>query len=522
MFGWCQIAVVGGIAWAAVMIAQVLPHWPVQELPLLGNWSAFVLDLWQCLWVLFPSAFLWGASFALALASVASPRQDPGRQVGRIYASNTIGAIAGGIGFSMFILPLTGTHFAQLILLGCSLAAGIMLIHPRGDLSLRDRFRGPAGTSFRIPPLSAWAAAGVLAALGLTWAAGQLPWESVAFGRKASQRSYKAAPLLVEDGANASIAVTESSDGIRNFHVSGKIVASSHQQDMRLQRMLGHLPALIHPRPRAVLIIGCGAGVTAGAFVLYPEIERIVICEIEPRIPEIASAYFGHENYHVIEDPRVQVIIDDGRHYLLKSQDVFDIITTDPIHSWVKGSAALYSREFFELAGTRLNPGGLISQWVPLYQSNPEAVKSELATFFDVFPDGTIWSNDFMGFGYDFILLAMKGRRTIHLDVFLDRFGRKDGARAMALDEIGIPSGLNMLATYLGRGPDLSAWMRKAEINRDRNLRLQYTAGMGWSDGGAQSVFFDLMDRFQFPEELFVGPEALKMALRHMFKQDAQ
>ena len=134
---------------------------------------------------------------------------------------------------------------------------------------------------------------------------------------------------------------------------------------MRLQRMLGHLPALLHPKPRSVLVVGCGAGVTAGSFVLHPDVERIVICEIEPLIPQVAAAFFGEENYNVLEDPRVEVVYDDARHYVLTTHEKFDIITSDPIHPWVKGSATLYTEEYFELCKRHLNPGGLSRSGYP-------------------------------------------------------------------------------------------------------------------------------------------------------------
>jgi len=101
---------------------------------------------------------------------------------------------------------------------------------------------------------------------------------------------------------NSSVAVTYQENGIRNFHVSGKVEASTDPTDMRLQRMLGHIPALLHVKPRSVLVVGCGAGVTAGSFVPYPDVERIVICEIEPLIPKLAGAYFPEENHFVTED----------------------------------------------------------------------------------------------------------------------------------------------------------------------------------------------------------------------------
>ena len=118
----------------------------------------------------------------------------------------------------------------------------------------------------------------------------------------------------------------------------------------------------------------------------------------------------------MLEDPRVQVVYDDARHYLLTTHDKFDIITSDPIHPWVKGSATLYTREYFDLCRRHLNPGGLITQWVPLYESAADVVKSEIATFFDVFSAGVILDNNNDGRGYDLVLLGLPEGATIDLD----------------------------------------------------------------------------------------------------------
>src|SRR5258708_19437187 len=93
-------------------------------------------------------------------------------------------------------------------------------------------------------------------------------------------------------------------------------------------------------------------------------------------------------------DPRTEIVYDDARHFVLTTPEKFDIITSDPIHPWVKGSATLYSKEYFELVKQHLNPGGVVTQWVPLYESDMAPVKSELATFFEVFPNATLWAND--------------------------------------------------------------------------------------------------------------------------------
>ena len=121
------------------------------------------------------------------------------------------------------------------------------------------------------------------------------------------------------------------------------------------------------------------------------------------------SSYFEKQNYGVARDSRVQIVLDDARHYLLTTNEKFDIITSDPIHPWVKGAATLYTREYFNILLQHLNPGGVVSQWVPLDDSTEDVVRSEFATFFEVFPRGTVWSNDIKGRGYDVLLVAQNG-----------------------------------------------------------------------------------------------------------------
>jgi len=262
---------------------------------------------------------------------------------------------------------------------------------------------------------------------------------------------------------NSSVVISQLPSGQRYFHVSGKVEASTEPFDMRLQRMLGHISALVDKDPRSVLIVGFGAGVTAGSFTTYPEIMRIVICEIEKLIPPAATQYFGDENYHVLNDPRTDIHYDDARHFVLTTAEKFDIITSDPIHPWVKGAATLYSKEYFEECKRHLKPGGVITQWVPLYESDPDTVKSEIATFFDVFPNGTIWANDNNGQGYDVVLLGQVEPTKIDVDVLQARLDRPDYAKARAsLQQVGFPNALSLLDTYLGRASDLRPWHANA------------------------------------------------------------
>ncbi len=503
LFGGCQLLLAAAIAWTAYSAVQLLPHWPVDAVRAANPGYRFQTDFGRCLWAILPAAVLWGASFPLGLAAAARPGRDPGRLVGGIYAANTAGAILGAVGFSLGVVPRLGTQQAERCLIALASATALLLLAPalRGPLSRAARTAGFGG--------AALAAACLIATVPAT------PGELIAYGRTLLRDSGTAKILYMGEGMNASVAVSETPAGVRNFHVSGKIEASTTTQDMRLQRMLADLPAMLHPGVRSVLIVGCGAGVTAGSFVPFPGIRRIVICEIEPLVPRVVARYFAGENHGVVGDPRVEIVSDDARHYILTTREKFDIITSDPIHPWVKGSASLYTQEYFELCRDHLNPGGMVTQWVPLYESDEATVKSEVATFFRVFAGGTIWGNDDEGDGYDTVLLGQNGPAGFDVDGLRARWSNPDNRWAAAsLRDVGFSTPESLLATYAGRASDLAPWLADAQINRDRNLRLQYLAGMGLGSNLETSIYEHMLAYRHYPESLFVGSEESLEVLR--------
>src|ERR1700739_4108002 len=175
--------------------------------------------------------------------------------------------------------------------------------------------------------------------------------------------------------------------------------------------------------------MGGGAGVTAGAVSVEPQLESETIAEIEPLVPKVVSTYFAEHNFDVVNNPKVHVQIDDGRHFLLTTKQKFDGITSDPLDPWVKGAAALYTREFFEIAKQHLNPGGVVTQFVQLYESNEAAVKSEIATFFEVFPNGSVWVNNVGGQGYDLVMLGQVEPTRINVDELFNRVNSPEYAK---------------------------------------------------------------------------------------------
>ena len=420
----------------------------------------------------------------------------------RIYAANTAGAILGALAFSLFLVPAIGTEGAERTLVILAALGALVVL---GPLVLRSK------TIFGM--------VGVVAAMGISLFIAMkipaVPPELIAYGRRIMINMGRSQILYTGEGINSSIAISRWDDGAIQFHVSGKVEASTETYDMRLQRLLGHMPALFHPNPKSVLIVGFGAGVTAGSFVPHPTIQRIAICEMEPLIPPTATKYFGQENYNVKNDPRTQIYYDDARHFVLTTPEKFDIITSDPIHPWVKGSATLYSKEYFQMVKDHLNPGGIVTQWVPLYESDEETVKSEIATFFDVFPGGSIWANELSGGGYDVFLLGQATPSRVDVDQIEAKLSSPQYSRvAQSLRDVGFSNAVGLLSVYAGQDSDLKPWLQGAEINRDWNLRLQYLAGLALNRSQESTIYGNILSYKRFPTNLLSGSDQTLQALQ--------
>jgi spermidine synthase len=358
----------------------------------------------------------------------------------------------------------------------------------------------------------------------------------MAYGQQNAPDRYCA---FVGEGMNVSVAVTYDTAGYRYFHGAGKVQASSNPEDMRLQRMLGHISALMKPDAKDVLVVACGAGVTAGSFVPYQS--DITIVDIEPMVPRYVTPQFWKENYDVIPQEisgrptgykNTKVIIDDGRHFIKTTQRKFDIITSDPIDPWVKGCAALNTVEYYQMCRDHLKPGGVVALWIPLYESSNDTARSVIATFFKVFPNGILWSNDQSGSGYDAVLFAKVGEdgsvdkpTKVNIDEIQAYIDAHPDVKA-SLREVGFSSGVaadgqpvpgsceavELLATYAGTAPRMTGWTNGSEnlINYDRNLRLQYIAGLHVNEFKAKEIFDGILRHYSFPDDIFTGsPERI-------------
>jgi spermidine synthase len=505
--GLCQLLLTLGIAWTATLITGILPFWSDAILTTTNPWQMFLLDLKRCIWAILPPSVLWGASFPLACAAaVTSSEEDPAHVAGGIYAANTLGGIIGALAISLVLIPWIGTQQSQRLILVLSALSGLIVL-----VSESRR------TSSRVLLLASMAVAGLLA-----WRLPPVPGELIAYGRRMGQYAKQSEILYVAEGRNSSVAISRWNNGTVYVNVNGHVEATTEPFDMKLQRMVGHLPGLIHPNPKSVLGIGFGAGVSAGTFTRYPGIGKITICEIEPVIPPASSRYFAKQDYDVLHSPRTHIVYDDARHYLLTTNEKFDVIASDPLDVFVKGTAALYSKEYFEAVKRHLNPGGMFSLYVPLYETDEPTIKSELETFFQAFPNGTVWSNTRDGLGYDMVFMGQAGPLKINLDEVEQRLKRPDYAPvAESLRDIGVGSSLDLFGTYAGQKSDLGQWTKGAAINRDADLRLSYLAGWGINSALEDVLYRQMLAYRRRPDNVFTGSPGLMQALMETMARES-
>jgi spermidine synthase len=490
--GWCQILLTVAIAWAIYAMLHILPLWRDDVLVTHDAWRMYGLDLNRCLLALLPAAIFWGASFPLACAAAAELGGEPGIIAGEVYAANTIGGIAGALLMSLVLIPGIGSQQSQRLLVVASAVAGWLILVPYLKKSV-------------VAAVALIASVPVVAFLARQ--IDPIPGDLIAYGRRMPINLGNSIILYTAEGRNSSVAISRWYNGTVYINVNGHVEATTEPYDMTLQRMVGHLPALLHPDPRSVLGIGFGAGVSAGTFTRYPGIQKITICEIEPVIPPASTKYFAAQNYGVARNPKTHIVFDDARHYLLTTTEKFDIIASDPLDVFIKGTAALYSREYFEAVKQHLNAGGMFTLYVPLYETDESTIRSELATFFDAFPNGTLWANLRDGLGYDMVFMGQAEPLKIDMDEVQRRFNRPDYAPVrQSLADIEINSPYDLFSTYTGAGRDLQPWTQGALINTDKDLRLSYLAGWGINSDMADLLYREMLKYRRPPVEIFSGP----------------
>ena len=411
-----------------------------------------------------PATIAFGFNFPLVTTLIAGPR--PGgtgesAAVGRAYAANTIGAIAGAILAGFWLLPHAGAYHLIAIAAATNLALAFVLPlrEKSGLFAIGVRLALVAG-------LAAVAASGAFYNRALATYDAALYYKVHSSGLTPVEMAEMNDVLFAAEGPNATVAVLRSEDYLA-LSIDGKVDASN--VDVRTQLMLGHLVALLHSEPRSALVIGFGSGETLAALARYPEIERIDCVEIEPNVIR-AAAYMEPLNQGVLQDPRVHIILDDGRNYLAGTRERYDVISSEPSNPWIAGIANLYTSEFYRDAAARLRPGGLFVQWVQAYSLAPGDLRMIIRTFSAQFRRVTLWR----GGPRDYLLLGQTDTGQLSLERLRSVWTR---LRLQAdFRKLGLAQPEGLLAYHELDDSDLRRLSQTAPANTDDLTLLEFHA----------------------------------------------
>ncbi|MEM1348788.1 MAG: hypothetical protein AAGI01_09550, partial [Myxococcota bacterium] len=324
-----------------------------------------------------------------------------------LYALNTLGAILGSFLAGFVLLPALGLGSAIGVVIACNLLIGLALAGAEFGAGERRTGRLGALTSAAALACVALISAPHIDHVKLTRGMFRVYWARELFDRKKLERDD---PELVfyADGVSATISV-EKRGALVTLKANGKAEASDGA-DMATQILVGLIPFVLRASADSELeigaelaaMVGYGSGVTAGAALQWP-LESLEVVEIEEEMVG-ASRFFDHVNHTPLDDPRTKLVVSDGRNYLEYTRQTFDVIVSEPSNPWIAGVASLFTVEHFRRAKRHLKPGGVFSQWVQLYEMDPENVRVILATFTEVFEHVMIFSS--MPKGTDLILIG--------------------------------------------------------------------------------------------------------------------
>ena len=437
--------------------------------------------------LLLPMTVVLGLAFPLGLAAAGTESgARAGRMAGVIYAVNTVGAIAGSLAAGFLLMPWLGTRATLLAAAALATLAGstvALAAAPSARWRLAASLAGAAALA------GGWLAPTLNQPL---ISAGGYKYAGALGGSDLATLLEAGSLLYYGDGAGATVTVRRLT-GTTSLAIDGKVDASNGG-DMLTQKLLAHLPLLLHHAPRTAAIIGLGSGVTLGAALTHP-LARVDTLEISPEVVE-ASAFFKAENLRALDDPRSRVIAGDGRTHLLLSRERYDVIVSEPSNPWMAGVASLFTREFFEAARARLAPGGLLCQWAHTYDISAADLRSIVATFGSVFPHGSMWL-----VGEADLLLVGGDADVATLLPNVDRGWTRPGVKD-DLARVGLTRPFALATLLVGTSPAVRAFAADGAIQTDDHTPLEFSAPRalyGARDAGVVGTLLDLAARTGAP-----------------------
>jgi spermidine synthase len=457
---------------------------------------------------LLPATAAQGASFP-ALVIAAGPGAGVHRDAGALYAASTAGSVAGFLLAGFVLLPSIGSRRTLALAgLGSLAVAALLLRLPRGAAGVGRRFPR------RVVAILLTASVILVAASSRTWRREVVSGGGLLYGplyraagwtRPAEAMRRRGAILYFREDGSGIVTVRRNPAGVLSLQINGKTEASTGG-DLPTQLLAGHLPLLLHPDPVRVLVIGLASGITLGAAERHP-IESVTVFEIARGVIDAARLFDAH-HHRALDDPRLDLKVDDARGGLLVRRDRYDVISSQPSNPWVAGVANLFTEEFYRLARSRLEPGGLMCQWVQAYRLAPADLKGILAAFLRVFPEATLWEES--AGGGDYFLIGSVA--PLRLDP-----GRLAGSgREAAWEDLrraGIAGPADLLARFVSGPESLARLAAGAAPHGDDRLTLETRAPLALFRDDPRAAIEMLDAHRQSVHSLFAPEAAVDPAL---------
>ena len=401
-----------------------------------------------------------GVAFPLSLELAGEPRTIPARQLGGLYGVNTAASVVGALAAGFITIPTIGLRLSLLLATASLLLGATVLIARSGSSAV-----GRVGMLALLTAVIAWTAMNPRWDREWLAAGGYLYSRFVPAGLDRRDALTAGSLVYYREGATGTVSV-KALTGTRSLSIDGKVDASTGS-DMLTQKMLAHLPLLLHPNPRQVAIVGLGSGVTLASALVHPIISADVI-EISPEVVE-ASAHFADVNRRALEDARTRLVRGDGRTHLSLTSRRYDVVVSEPSNPWMAGVATLFTREFFETVREHLAPGGLFCQWAHTYDVSDADLKSIVATFRAVFPEGSMWQAG----ESDLLLVGTAAAIEPRLENVSTAWQRPGVQQDLA--SVGMQEPFALLSLFSGGRDDMARYAASATVQTDDRTALEFS-----------------------------------------------
>jgi spermidine synthase len=467
-----HLLTVGAVALAYLLLGQ-LPRifiWMMRDSTYETD-TILVFQFTLAALALLPPTLLMGCVFPLTVRTVAGAFGRVGRDVGRAYSINTVGAIVGSFSAGFLVLPLLGVQKGMALAAGVDLALAVALLLV-GGARLPFRLAGAV-----VAPLAAVLVLAVLPRWSLAHFSAGLFRVSIIKDILEQGRWVVPKVLYYRDGVASTVSVEEWPTKRATRHLAmknnGKVDASTGD-DMPTQIMVGALPLLFHPwaheRPPRVAMVGYGSGVSVGTIGEFP-IHSLEVVELEPAVYE-AARYFDEVNHRPQDNPRIKLLVGDGRNYLDQRDDRYDVLISEPSNPWITGVSNLFTREYFRRARERLAEDGVFCQWAQLYEMSPTHIKTIYRTVAEVFPYVYVFAAEDLS--SDTFLLAANRPLPFSAEHLARSFRHERVRRELERAAVGSPE--DVLAFLLLAPDEVAAFTAGAPINTDDNALIEFGA----------------------------------------------